>query len=110
MAYLFSFFAANGNYTRISSASCESFGLYSVKSEEVCESAASYLGLADTGAYSGQDEGRPYGCIYASNDWLGWYDPKNSSYPSVPCGSTQNFNAYDCICARRGKTDLLSVF
>ena len=90
--------------------SCESFGLYSVKSEEVCESAASYLGLADTDAYSGQDEGRPYGCIYASNDWLGWHDSTNSPYSATSCGSLQDYDQYDCLCAVPGNTVQFGAF
>ena len=82
----------------------------SVKSEEMCKFAASYLDLPDTDSYSSQDEGRPYGCIYAENDWLGWYDSTNSPYPPASCGSIQGSYAYDCICAIKGNSVLFGLF
>ena len=103
-------FVTEGNYKRISSESCEFHGMKSIKSEEMCKFAASYLDLPDTDSYSSQDEGRPYGCIYADNDWLGWYDSTNSPYPPVSCGSIQGSYAYDCICAIKGNSVLFGLF
>ena len=109
-ACLLYLFVTEGNYKRISSESCEFHGMKSIKSEEMCKFAASYLDLPDTDSYSSQDEGRPYGCIYADNDWLGWYDSTNSPYPPVSCGSIQGSYAYDCICAIKGNTVLFGLF
>ena len=107
---LFYYFVTDGIYKRISSESCEFHGLYTLKVEEMCEFAASHLALSDTDTYAGQDEGRPYGCLYASNDWLGWYDPTNSPYPSTACGSYQGSNRYDCICAVPGNIVHFEIF
>ena len=74
-----------------------------VRTSEECELAATDLGLSDTTAHSSQTPDRPYGCIYASNDWLNWYEPAGSPYTSVPCGSMQDSNRYDCLCSKKGK-------
>ena len=103
MAYLVCLLITDRKYIRISSGSCESNGLYSVKSLTTCESAVKHLGLSDTVAYSRQYDGRPHGCIYASNDWLSWYNSVDSPYVSALCGSTQGYYEYDCICATSGK-------
>ena len=86
-------------YQRISSGSCEIMGLRSLTGKEECESAALYLDLVDTSATTEQYIGRPYGCIYADNDWLSWYDPNESPYPSALCGENDLDHDYDCICS-----------
>ena len=63
-----------------------------------CEQAALSLGLSDTTAVESQTNGRPYGCIYANNDWLNWYSPDGSPHQSAECGTSESGNAYDCIC------------
>ena len=74
-----------------------------VKTMEECELAATMLGLSDTSASSVQSD-RPRGCIYASNDGLDWYEPTDSSYSSVSCGSKQGFRYYDCLCRKPGES------
>ena len=71
--------------------------------KEECESASIYLDLYDNSAEVLQANGRPYGCIYASNDWLSWYDPNDSPYESSLCGGNDGNNGYDCICTILGK-------
>ena len=81
-----------------------------VKTKEECEQAATMLGLSDTTASSAQLNGRPHGCIYASNGWLNWYEPIGSPYPSVSCGSRFSDSSYvdsvyyDCLCSKPGES------
>ena len=88
-----------------------------VKTKEECEQAATMLGLSDTTASSAQLNGRPYGCIYASNGWLNWYEPIGSPYRSVSCGSRFSDSDsiedvdsvyYDCLCSKPGESESFS--
>ena len=79
-------------YARISSRSCESFGMLRVSSLNGCEAAAIAIGLLDNNAYFMYDNPNlPSGCIYATYDWLAWNEPISAT---VDCGS----NGHDCIC------------
>ena len=83
---------------KISSGSCETQSMTMIETKEECEQAALSLGLSDTSPFDLQKNGRPYGCIYASNDWLQWYSPVGSQYPSADCGAHHKGFTYDCIC------------
>ena len=69
-----------------------------IETKEECEQAAVSFGLSNTTAYEGQITRRPYGYIYASNDWLQWYSPDGSPHQSAKCGSHDGSYVYDCIC------------
>ena len=94
----------------MSSGTCASIGMVLVDTKEECEVAATMLGLSDTTASSALLNGRPHGCIYASNGWLNWYEPIGSPYPSAPCGSIFNESSYvdlvhyDCLCSKPGES------
>ena len=81
----------------IYSGSCDSNGYEMLGSKTECDQAATDLGLLDTSATESQTNGRPYGCIYADNDWLNWYSP-GGPYPSAFCGSYDGKHDYNCIC------------
>ena len=104
------FFEAHTPYGKVSSDNCTSLGMSLVRTKEECELAATMLGLSDTTASSAQLNGRPHGCIYASNGWLNWYEPIGSPYPSVSCGSSFSDGSYvdlvkyDCLCSKPGET------
>ena len=72
-----------------------------IASKTECEAAAQHLGLADTSSVSFQAAGYPYGCLYADNDYLGWYSPVGATAVSASCGL--HSPAYDCICDDKGK-------
>ena len=75
-----------------------------VQDKAECELSATLLGLQDTTVYEPSAiSGRPYGCIYANNDWLGWYSPDGSPYPSVDCGTYISGFPYACICRSPSK-------
>ena len=76
-----------------------------VASKEACDIAATKLGLSDTNAYSTTSSGRPYGCIYASSNWLVWNNKWNNV--PVPCGTKYGSQAYDCLCKISGR---ISIF
>ena len=78
-----------------------------VTSKDACEITATKLGLSDTSAYSTTTSGRTHGCIYASNNWLGWNDPLQWNDASVPCGTKQGSSGYDCLCTTSG---IASIF
>merc|ERR1711990_436170 len=89
-AYTFGY-AAECDYSRVSSENCEYIGMNSVRSEEACWIAATKLGLSDTSATSFHLMSLPRGCIYSSNNKLWWNDPTayggQWSDASVPCGT-----------------------
>ena len=91
-------------YTRIESGSCKEHGFSIISTKEECEAAAIYLNLVDHTAYSTKLSSTPYGCIYASNDWLGWHVAGNPRAESVACGSKDSSNRdyYYCICKLSG--------
>ena len=74
-----------------------------IQTKAECEQAALLLGLSDTTAAEDQTNGRPYGCIYASNDWLQWYSPDGSPHQSADCGTSHSGYEYSCICKELGK-------
>ena len=90
----------------IDSGSCDSHGYVMVESKNECEKAATILSLMDTTGYESQTKDRPYGCIYADNDWLNWYSPDGATYPSALCGSFDGEHYYSCIC-RKGMQDYI---
>ena len=73
-----------------------------VTNKQECEDAAKLLGLPDLSAYELQDQARPHGCIYASNDWLSIASPTKHPHSNIPCGSIDHKRVYECICARSG--------
>ena len=90
-------------YKLINATSCVEHGFTAISNKQECETAAGFLHLIDTTAYESQTEGRPYGCIYADNDWLNWYSPIVTKSESVSCGSLDRSHHYDCICRVPGK-------
>ena len=75
--------------------------MQNIGSKKECEEAAHFLGLKDTTAYTGQSSanaGKPYGCIYADNDWLQW----NGYGEKASCGSLNLGSYYSCICVASG--------
>ena len=80
-----------------------SHGLNMVKNKRQCEAAAAHLGLKNKIAYSGQNQYRPHGCIYASSKWLIWQNPIGHPFQSASCGSIYQKNDYHCICRAKGK-------
>jgi hypothetical protein len=91
------------NYAEINTDSCATHSMANVQNKAECELAVTSLGLQDTTAREVQISGRPHGCIYASNNWLQWYSPDGSSYPSGDCGTVQFGAKYACICRLPGK-------
>jgi hypothetical protein len=94
-----------GDYSRVSSENCVSLGMNYVTSKEECEIAATKLGLSDTSAYSTtaySTSGRPYGCIYGSDNWLVWNEKRNDV--PVPCGTKHDSSEYDCLCKTSDRT------
>ena len=82
-----------------------------VKNEEECIFASKKLGLNDAGGISIQgcfpacpETHRPKGCVYDSYKSVWWYSPIDFPFTSAVCGSTQDENIYDCICAIVGRT------
>jgi len=89
----------SGLFARIYSGDCNSNGLRMITNKQECEEAANILGLVDKYAYESQTNGKPYGCIYASNDWLAFASPLDHPYGNTPCGS-HSVHVYDCLCAK----------
>ena len=73
-----------------------------VTSQSQCDLAALELDLSDTSADNYENEGRPHGCVYASDNILNWVDPSDASFASAACGSTQGSWSFDCLCVRIG--------
>ena len=93
-------------YQQVSSGSCASHDMHMVKSKEECIFGSQKLGLNDDGGIGIQDCGpacperhRPKGCVYTSDKDVYWYNPIDFPFTSAECGSTQDENKYDCICA-----------
>ena len=82
---------------KISLALCENWDMTMIQTKEECEKAALSLALSDTTAVENERDDRPYGCIYASNDWLA-YSLDGSPFTPANCGSQQGSKTYDCIC------------
>ena len=78
-----------------------------VRDKTECELAATLLNLQDKSAHVGQvnydNQIRPYGCIYAGNDWLGWHLPDGPPYPSYDHYINDCGTYYACICKLPGK-------
>ena len=88
-------------FYRINSEDCTSNGYQDIATLNDCELAAKALGLTDYSVYGHgplQVEGKPYGCIYASSDWLSWAPEDGHPYGNVPCGTYFAGVPYDCIC------------
>jgi len=103
-------------YSKINSGSCETHSMTHVQDISECELAAKLLGQKDIIAHDigtiGNLQGRPFGCIYASNDWLGWYSPDGSPSPS-DCGTQHGNEIYACICRLynfKGKHNFLITY
>ena len=90
------------SFARISSGSCDSHGMKIITSQMQCERVAQFLYLSDTSAKIYGREGRPHGCVYASDNQLTWIDPTSASFASAACGSTQSRWSFDCLCLGRG--------
>ena len=76
-----------------------------IRNKDECERKAILLGLSDTSASVVQDEQRPHGCIYASNDWLGMNTALSGN---VWCGSSDSGFRYSCLC-EKGTTFVFRV-
>ena len=76
-----------------------------ITSRAECERAAASLNLLDTTSNSDSYpvDGRPHGCIYASNDWLSVSSPNGHPHANVSCGTNHSGQRYDCICKIIGK-------
>ena len=84
----------------VTTLNCNWYELRMISNKDECERKATLLGLADTSASVVHDEQRPYGCIYATNDWLGMNTALSCN---VCCGSTDSGFRYSCICERECK-------
>ena len=98
-------------YARISSASCESHGMMSLKSNVECNDAASVLGLSDIVADNTGWDGPPHGCILGLYSYDSQYpyrlmmnSPHGMPHETLPCGSKYRFMAgtytFYCLCVR----------
>ena len=84
----------------VATTNCSRNELRTIRNKDECERKATLLGLADTSASVVHAEQRPYGCIYATNDWLGM----NTALPgSELCGSTDSGFYYSCMCEKECK-------
>ena len=103
---MFKFFNTE-RYARISSGSGDTRGMSTITSEDKCKAAAKNLGLVDTSPSRFRSPEIPHGCVYASNDWLGWKSPIGAPSVSKTCGTrlvskTCGTCTYDCICTIQG--------
>ena len=87
---------------------CATKGMEMITSRSECERAAVSLNLLDTTIYSDNNplNGRPYGCIYADNDWLSFSSPEGHPYSNFACGTRWHYDTYDCICKITGNLQL----
>ena len=93
--HVFNFFNT-ASYARISSGSCEEYGMYTISSKAICEAAAQVLALKDTTAYSYSSTNYPNGCSAGAN----YHDHlliNNSPAEFGQCG----YDTYDCICTTK---------
>ena len=79
-----------------------------ITSRSECDRAAASLNLLDTTSYNDNHpvNGRPYGCISASNNWLSFSSPDGHPYPNVACGAYSGGQNPDCICKTTGNVQL----
>ena len=78
-----------------------------ITSRAECERAAVSLKLVDTSSTDNYPvDGRPYGCIYASNNWLSVSSSNGHPYTNVACGTHHGGEDYDCICKTSGNLQL----
>lgn len=91
---------SNASYVRISSGSCEEYGMYTIYSKAICEAAAQELGLKDTSATSDSRTYYPNGCSAQA-----YYDDflliNNSPAESEKCGQY----TLNCICTTEQNSD-----
>ena len=94
-------------FRRISSGNCDSKGMKMITSIKKCEEGARRLNLKDTTVFQNSNKqvnGRPYGCILATDksaglEWLTFASPYGHPYGNIPCGTRYDGLTSQCICS-----------